>query len=381
MKKVVRALSSMALCLMGVASAASCGDFPALNVKTPEGYCVAVVQKNLKFPRGVLALKDGTVLVVEMGGWGSKLGGVAQITPGKSLKRFLQGLDRPHGIRLGPDGKIYVGEDSRIIRFDLKNPAGKTVVVSSLPDSGRHPLKTFVFDAQKNLVVNYGSSTDNCENQKGKATCSETTSRSLLKKFTLDWNAGGKVTGSEILAKGLRNSMGLALHPSGTLLQAENSRDALGSILKVNDEDLPHDELNVIQQGGFYGWPYCYDHQVNAPEFKKFNCKNSIKPTVLLPGHSAPLGMAYAPEGAYPVLQGNVVVGLHGYRSNGHRIVMYSVNAKGIPAGELKNVVWDWDTKSDQKQGAPVDLSFGPDGGFYFTDDKNGMLLKFQRQN
>ncbi|GEM48770.1 PQQ-dependent sugar dehydrogenase [Deinococcus cellulosilyticus] len=371
----------MTVGLMGSASAASCGDFVALNVKTPEGYCVAIVQKNLKFPRGVLALKDSTVLVVEMGGWGNNLGAVAQVTPGKSIKRYLQGLDRPHGIRQGPDGRIYVGEDSRIIRFDLKNPAARTVVVSSLPDSGRHPLKSFVFDAQKNLVVNYGSSTDNCENQKGKASCSETSTRSLLKQFTLDWKGGGKVTGSLTLAKGLRNSMGLALHPSGTLLQAENSRDALGSLLKVPDEDLPHDELNVVQKGGFYGWPYCYDNQQNAPEFPSFKCQNSIKPAVLLPGHGAPLGIAYAPENAYPVLQNTVVVGLHGYRSNGHRIVMYQVNGKGIPSGKLQNVVWDWDTKPGQKQGAPVDISFAPDGGFYFTDDKNGLLLKFQRQD
>ncbi|GGJ30860.1 PQQ-dependent sugar dehydrogenase [Deinococcus roseus] len=366
--------------LLGTASAASCGNFPALNVKTPEGYCVALVQQNLKFPRGVLALSNGNVLVVEMGGWGHNIGAVTLITPGKSIKRLLTKLDRPHGIRLGPDGLIYVGEDSQIFRFDLKNPPAKTVVVSSLPESGRHPLKTFIFDAQKNLVVNYGSSTDNCEEQKGKTSCAEAASRALLKKFILDWKQDGKPTGSVVLAKGLRNSMGLALHPSGTLLQAENSRDALASILKLNDDDLPHDELNVIQQGGFYGWPYCYDNQQNAPEFKAFKCQNSLKPAVLLPGHGAPLGMAYAPENAYPVLQNTVVVGLHGYRSNGHRIVMYSVNSKGIPSGKLQEVVWDWDTKTNQKQGAPVDISFASDGGFYFTDDKNGMLLKFQKK-
>lgn len=374
------AYSTLGLMLLGSASAAQCGSFPALNVKTPEGYCVAIVQKNLKFPRGVLALSDGRVLVVEMGGWGAKLGGVALWAPGKPLQRLLSGLDRPHGIRQGPDGQIYVAEDSQILRFDLKDPKSRTVWIKGLPDDGRHPLKSFVFDAQNHLVVNYGSVTDNCENQKGKSTCNETATRSLLKKFNIDWEQGGKVLGSETLAKGLRNSMGLAVHPSGTLLQAENSRDALASILKINDEDLPHDELNVIQPGRFYGWPYCYDNQVNAPEFKTFKCQNSVKPTILLPGHSAPLGIAYSPENALPVLKNHVLVGLHGYRDNGHRLVMYAVNDQGIPQGPLKNLVWDWDTKKDQKQGAPVDISFAPDGSFYFTDDKNGMLLKFQQK-
>ena len=55
-----------------------------------------------------------------------------------------------------------------------------------------------------------------------------------------------------IFASGLRNPVGLAWEPAtNALWTVVNERDGLG-------DETPPDYLTSVQDGGFYGWPYCY---------------------------------------------------------------------------------------------------------------------------
>jgi glucose/arabinose dehydrogenase len=207
-----------------------------------------------------------------------------------------------------------------------------------------------------------GSASDNCQNYK--TLCPEASTQGLLRIYdlkTLKW---------EVFAWGLRNSMALAVHKSGTILQGENSRDAINAAdPKLSDERYPADELNVVQKSLNYGWPYCYDNQKNAPEFPAYNCKNTQAPVVLLPAHVAPLGMDY--WGSW------LVVGYHGYRPRGHRLVAFDVDQKGIPTGKFTELIKNWKLPNG-RSGAPVDVK-GADGKIYITDDRNKMLLVLQK--
>ncbi|MER3479299.1 MAG: hypothetical protein C4327_02105, partial [Meiothermus sp.] len=285
--------------LLTFSLAQTCAGLPKLPVATPTGYCVGIVQRGLKMPRGILPMGNGDLLVVEMGGWTPGKGSLSRLRKqnGKYvLQRIFTGLDRPNGITLGPDQKVYVGEASRVFRFDPTTPQ-KEYVIRDLPATGRHPLKTMVFDRAGNLFLNIGSASDNCDGDKGKATCAEAATRGQIRRYTFAWPAG-KVTGQSVYATGLRNSMALAVHSSGTLLQGENSRDAINlADPKISDETHPNDELNIVLGGKNYGWPYCYEDGKNAPEFPKYDCSETEKPTVLLPAHAAPLGMAYWSDG------------------------------------------------------------------------------------
>lgn len=170
--------------------------------------------------------------------------------------------------------------------------------------------------------------------------------------------------------------MALAVHPSGLILQGENSRDAINAAdPKLDDATLPHDELNVLARGAHYGWPYCYDNQVNAPEFPRFDCAHTQKPRVLLPAHAAPLGMTYWLTGPQ-AYRGWLVVGYHGYRPTGHRLVAFPVDARGIPSNRPIELIQNW-VLPGGKLGAPVDVKPGPNGTLLITDDRNGMLLMF----
>ncbi len=403
--RLLRLATSTLLCAAALPALASspapantdCGGLPRLDVKTPPGFCLAVLGAGFKFPRGVLPLPNGDLIVVDMGGWVADRGTLYLLKRGASgydKTVLMKGLDRPNGIAMGPDGMVYVGALKRIFRFDPAKPAapvtdviGGASKVSPLPGIGRHLLTAMRFDLKGDLYVNVGSGTDHCEGADGAPVskpCHEgegDEGLGLIRKYEMEWPAGS-VKRWEVFARGLRNSMALAVHPAtGELWQGENSRDAMNAAMPElkNDDDLPHDELNLVKRGSHYGWPYCYDNNLASPEYPGTDCSAYKMPAMLLPGHAAPLGMTFYTATLFPALYHNsLIVGFHGYRSHGHRIVAILPDKAGAPLGKMVDLVSDWNRKGKQGMGAPVDIELGPDGNIYLADDRNGMVLRLQ---
>ncbi len=100
-------------------------------------------------------------------------------------------------------------------------------------------------------------------------------------------------------ASGLRNSVFMTIHPETRKVWAtEMGRDLLG-------DDLPPDEMNIIEQGRNYGWPFCYGKNVHDDDFDPAMQKNCREPETYpshidIPAHSAPLGLSFFPEDGWP---------------------------------------------------------------------------------
>lgn len=422
---------ALALLLVPAAAAAApyaveagktCDGWPRAPIETAPGSCAGIVVapppgkglsiRTLRMPRTLVQLKNGDWIVTDLGGWDPEKGSVWRMKASRGqapvLTPLLRRLTMPHGLGVGPDGKVYVGEMSRIIRFDpnAADPA-KTVevVVGGLPDNrlhaNRHPLSHFIFDANGDLLVNVGAPSDQCA-VKGKpiaVPCPEregADAKAAVRRYRYlghgEWDPK-----FDTFAKGLRNSLALARTPAGTILQAENSYDFAPS------QETPFEELNVLRQGADYGWPYCYDLTGRSPAWQAgapLDCRSAKheKPALLLPPHAAPLGMTVYEGAMFPALKGRLLISYHGYRATGGRIVAFELDAEGVPvvkagarypaygaapnpypgpAAEPLELTPGWDAVAGKRpMGAPVGITVASDGAIWIADDRNGHLLR-----
>ena len=399
------ALLAAALALAAPASAApragyaldgkTCDGFPRAPIGMAKGLCAGLVlgpgPAAPRMPRTLMALdaKGTDWLVTDLGGWTAGKGAVWRLTltpGGATARRLLSGLAMPHTVARGPDGAVYVGEMSRIFRFDpdARDPqATISPVVTGLPDNrlhaDRHPLSAFLFLKDGALLVDVGAPSDACaspasHDAQGRCTEGEGPAPAAsLRRFAY-LGAGRWDAKFTTVATGLRNSLALALTPAGDVIQAENGID-------YKEATRPPEEVNLIRQGGFYGWPYCWGADKTADAFAAHppvDCRTGQdRPWLLLPPHAAPLAMAWYRGAMLPQLQGRLLMAWHGYRATGSRVVAFAADAQGRPKPDPLVLTPGWGPQPGVRpRGAPAGVTVAPDGAVWVADDKNGAILR-----
>lgn len=149
------------------ATRGSCAGFPRVDLQTPPGFCVALLadgSSGLRFPRRLLEVSPGRFWLVDMGSWELgrgrllefKLSAPKQHADPLTFTVLAEKLDRPLGLALGPDGRVWLGEAGRVSRIAI-GPAGSPVrletIIGGLPASGAHPLKEIAFGANGKLYL------------------------------------------------------------------------------------------------------------------------------------------------------------------------------------------------------------------------------------
>lgn len=378
----------------------TCDGLPRAPIGMAKGLCAGLVFQTIRrgdgpfMPRTVLAL-DRTGrdwLVADLGNWVAGQGAVWRLTwrPGSApiTRRLLAGLSMPHTVARGPDGAIYVGEMSRIVRFDPDAPdpaATVTPVVTGLPDNrlhdDRHPLSAFIFTRDGALWVDVGASTDACDGptaRDAQGRCIEIEGpapRAVVRRYA-PVGPGRWDPGYTVMGRGLRNSVALMQTRGGAVLQAENSYD-------FPDPASPQDEVNLLEPvGGFFGWPYCFDADRTSPAYagkSPVDCRGPAvrKPLFLLPPHAAPIAMTYGSGPLLPQIDGRLLMTWRGWRPAGARLVSYATDAKGLPRGAPVTLTPGWSKAPGLRpRGAPAGVTVAPDGAVWLCDDKNGAVLR-----
>lgn len=372
-----------------------CDGHPGLALSVPTGWCAGLVadaRDGLRMPRRLLEVAPQRFWVVDMGNWEPRRGrllelrtDIARGQPGR-VRVLASGLDRPHGLARGPDGRIYIGEAGTVWRTPVGDAVQRQDVITGLPADGAHPLKELVFTPDGRLLVNMGSATDACrgDDQRQPMPCPELGGE---RPRAAVYMARFRGTDSALesfkpLATGLRNSLGLAATTAQggqtRLWQAENSVD-------YTDAKLPAEELNELKDGKSYGWPYCVsDARGKAVPTRGYEgrarCGDHAAPHAAWPAHMAPLQLLVTPAGAGP-FAGRLLAVWHGYRAGGHRVVAWRLDAQGRPTGAREDLVSGWEARAGVRPlGTPAGITLDTRGRLWIVEDRNRSVIVIARQ-
>jgi glucose/arabinose dehydrogenase len=286
-----------------------------------------------------------------------------------AVRRLLGDLEHPHGLALH-EGWLYVGEGTGIGRIRFDETTGRTTgsyrrVVDDLTDDGFHGTKTIGFGPDGWLYVAQGSSCNVCLEQDER--------RATIMRMRPDG------TEREIYARGLRNSVGFDWAPwDGSLYATENGRDLLG-------DDFPPDELNRIERGRFYGWPYVNGFGAPDPDMQPSNVARGLVDRATPPvhgfrAHNAPLGIQFLRGDMPSAYQRTAVVALHGSWNrrtlDGYKVVSLHFQPDGsiVERDFLTGFLGD-----DGILGRPAGVTQGTDGSIFVADDYAGVIYRIVR--
>ncbi len=351
----------------------------------PDMFTMAVFADGVKGAR-VMVFDPNGVLLVSQPSEGRISALLDTNADGKSdtVGVVLDGLRKPHGMAFRCRDVerpkvclLYVAEEHVVSVFDYDTATrfasnGKKLL--DLPTGGGHSTRTLLFltaPHEDTLLVSVGSSCNVCLE-------GDTRRASIIAYDT--------ITGSsQEYAKGLRNAVFMQLHPiSGKVYVTEMGRDGLG-------DEIPPDEINIIEQGKNYGWPVCFGKNIHDTDFDKNTyirnpCMEPFETVsvVDIPAHSAPLGLSFVPEEGWPQEYWyNMLVAYHGSwnRSTptGYKIVRLKMNARGEYLG-TEDFITGWLRPDGTKIGRPADIAVFPGGQIYISDDGAGIIYMVQRK-
>jgi glucose/arabinose dehydrogenase len=281
-------------------------------------------------------------------------------------------MTQPFGMAF-QGGYLYVGNTNSLVRYkytpgDTK-ASGMPEKLADLPGFGNHFTRNVIFSRDgKKLYVSVGSSNN----------IDDTGSGNEKRAMIQEYNPDG--TGFRVFASGLRNPVGLAWQPNtNTLWTAVNERDNLG-------DALPPEYATSVKDGGFYGWPYSYigGHvDTRVPQKDPDLVKRALVPDILIPAHSAPLGIAFYTGTQFPQRYRNgLFVALHGSwnrsTTNGAKVIFIPFQ-NGKP-GQIEDFLTGFvvDPGKNAKWGRPVGVTVTPDGSVLVSDDGGNRIWRIK---
>jgi glucose/arabinose dehydrogenase len=350
--------------------AADPAKLPLNTIKLPPGFKIEVYASDLPNARE-MALSPNGVLYVGSLGAGKVYAVVDSNKDGRGDKAYMvaQGLQMPSGIAFR-DGDLYIGAVSKVLRLEgidgkLAKPPAPQVVSQAFPTDEHHGWKFIAFGPDGKLYVPVGAPCNVCDE--------ENPIYASITRITVD--KAGKASKPEIVARGIRNTVGFDWHPqTHELWFTDNGRDLLG-------DDVPPDELNRAPKAGLhFGFPYCHAGDITDPKFGAGHpCSQYAPPAQKLGPHVAAIGMTFYTGTMFPPEYRNqVFIAEHGSwnRSTpiGYRVTVVKLDGQG-KAVSYQPFAEGWLQNGDD-WGRPADVLVMPDGALLVSDDHAGVVYR-----
>ena len=341
--------------------AAAPDKLPVAKLKVPPGFNIEVYAAGMANARSLAEGDKGTVFV------GTRLVGNVYAIGNKdgkrSVKTLASGLYRPNGIAF-KNGTLYIAELSKVSKVEkvednLDSPK-LTMIYDKLPKDEAHGWKFIGIGPDNKLYVPVGQPGNNVLHSDA---------HGLIRRMNLDGS------GDEVIARGVRNTVGFDWHPETKQLYfTDNGRDWVS-------EDVPEDELNrVTKVGEHFGAPYCLQGNIVDPELGwGKSCSDYTAPVGLLGPHSAALGMRFYTGNMFPKAYKNaIIVARHGSwnrtKKVGGDVLVVKLNKDGT-VKSMEPFITGF-LENNSYIGRPVDVMQMKDGSLLVSDDWNGAVYR-----
>jgi glucose/arabinose dehydrogenase len=352
--------------------AASVDKLPLDKIKLPAGFKAELYSSGHPGARTMVMGNKGTLFM------GTRVIGRVYAITNKDGKReakaLFQGLTQPNGLAF-KDGSLYVFAINKVLRYDniedkLDNPGDPVDLTANfnLPDTVHHNWKYADFGPDGKMYVQVGSNCNICEINPG--------IHGQIRRY----NADG--TGMEIVARGVRNTVGFDWHPvTKELWFTDNGRDWAG-------DAGPDDELNRIakdNEGANFGFPYCHANGIADPDVKRPNpCAGVTLPAALLGPHAGALGIKFYTGSMFPKSYQNVAFVVRRGSWNRTQKFGYDVAVARISGAKAKIepfLTGLLDEKANTFHGRPTYVLPLQDGSLLVSDEQNGAVYRISYGN
>ncbi len=367
---------------------------PGRHIAVAENGDVFLALRSLKNGKGIVALRDAN-------------------NDGKA-DSIVYFADTPStGIEIA-GGYLYFSNFTEVYRVRMAQnritPAEVPVLIAGgFPAQSQHRDKTFTLDGAGNLYVNVGAPSNSCTQPDrtpgtpGLDPCPQLERHAGIWRFRADLPGQTQVAQGHRYASGIRNSVALAWNYSNNKLYVvQHGRDQLSQLYPgmYSDQegaDLPAEEFFLVEDGDFFGWPYCYYDQIKkmkllAPEYggnknATGRCADAKNPIIAFPGHLAPNDLLFYTGNMFPEKYRNgAFIAFHGswnrapLEQEGYYVVFVPF-ANGLPSGDMEIFADGFAGVSVVKgpgdaKYRPMGLAQGPDGSLYISDSEAGRIWK-----
>jgi len=334
----------------------------------PPGFHIAVWAENLGQPRVIAVAPNGNVYVSDTHDGTVMLLRGGEVATFKNLvrkKKDVIGLaiHRNH---------LYYATARQIFASPIGTDGGlgpERLIAKNLPPTGEHNDRTIAFGPDGWLYESVGSDCNDCQ---------ETNSESAtMVRMRPDGSR------REVFASGLRNTIGFAWKPNtGALYGWDNGVDGRG------DDNQP-EELNRIEKGKNYGWPYVLGNgELNRSRMPPHGTledldRKSVRPALTYTAHSAAMQMLFYTGSQFPrEYRGDALATMHGSWNrdppSGYEILR--IHFHGDKAASVRPFVTGFlahtGTRSWARFARPFGLGQMPDGSLLMGDDQNGIIYR-----
>jgi glucose/arabinose dehydrogenase len=346
------------------------------HLRVPAGFSVGVFARDLVQPRGMIAARDVGLYVAEREAGRVTLledrDGDGQAEARRVVATGLgEGLQGVHDLALRDDRLYMVTETELFVADVLENGdlGEPRRLADDIPAGGQHPNRTIAFSPEGELFLSIGSTCNACvEPKEEHATLT-----------IVDLEDGSRT----LYAEGLRNTVGFAWHPlTGQLFGLDHNSDGRG-------DDWPPEELNRIERGRHYGWPFCGGmrepdwHVPDDPEAapRREFCARTAPPVLTYQAHAAPMQLVYYTARAFPeAYRNDAFATMRGsWNRNppvGYEVVRIEHDDEGNPTA-IEPFVTGWLIEGGSAFfGRLMGIAVAGDGALLVGDDENGVIYR-----